>query len=52
MNEIDKAIYLMQTFQNDKVAIGKVIHEILYNCNHKETLFYKKVWNIVINQKK
>lgn len=51
MNETDKAIYLLETFAGDKVAIGKVIHEIIQTANYSEMLYYKKVRNIVNNQK-
>lgn len=51
MNEIEKAIYLMETFGNDKIAIGRVIQEILSTCNYSEMLYYKKVRNIVNNKK-
>ena len=51
MNETEKAIYLLETFAGDKVAIGKVIHEIIQTANYSEMLYYKKVRNIINNQK-
>ena len=51
MNETDKANYLMETFAGDKAAIGKVIHEIITTASYSEMLYYKKVRNIINNQK-
>lgn len=51
MNETEKAIYLLETFAGDKVAIGKIIHEIIQTANYSEMIYYKKVMNIINNNK-
>lgn len=48
MNEIEKAIYLLETFKGNKTEIIRVIHEIITTCSYAESLYYKKVRNIVI----
>lgn len=51
MDETDKANYLMETFNGDKDAIRKIINEIITTASYSEMLYYKKVRNIINNQK-